>query len=126
MWHEQDIADELTEYREARGSIYRWSELSDIVYTYTRAKWSGHRDIVFPFSSSLFVWGALYMFPKYTLRWVFFRIAGARVGTRKPIREVRNPKKDHKLDEIAAHNGCEPDRFRLICKKQLAYWPLLK
>jgi hypothetical protein len=40
-WHRQDMADELTEYEEASGFIDTWSELSDVAYTYTRAKRNG-------------------------------------------------------------------------------------
>lgn len=126
LWHEQDIHDELIEYKKARKFFDRWSELSDVVYTYTRARWSGHKDFKFPLSRFLFLWGSLYMFPKYTLRWLFFLFAGKKAGSKKPIREVRNPQKDNKLDEISAHYGCDPILFRKICKRRISYWPLLK
>ena len=58
-WHKQDVDDEYTEYKEAVGIIYKWSELSDVVYTYTRASWSGHTDIKFPFSNFQFFIGAI-------------------------------------------------------------------
>jgi len=45
LWYKKDIADELEEYKEANGFIEKWSELSDIVYTYTRAKWFGYHEI---------------------------------------------------------------------------------
>jgi spore germination protein GerM len=42
VWHQADLADELAEYEKATGLIARWSELSDIVYTCTQGRWSGH------------------------------------------------------------------------------------
>lgn len=67
-WHSQDVAEEFGEYKEATGLLHRWSELSDVVYTYTRAQWSGYKEIEFPLSRTGFYIGLLYMFPKYTLR----------------------------------------------------------
>ena len=125
-WHENDIADELAEYEQAEGFMERWSEVSDVVYTYTRAKWSGYSEIAWPLPRRYFVWGSLYMFPKYSLRWLFFRIAGMRIKSQKPIREVRNPAKLSKLDEIAKKYSVDPERFRIICQGLLKHWILLK
>lgn len=110
-WHEKDLRDELTEYHEARGPLHTWSELSDVVYTYTRARWSGHDTIIFPFSNPLFALGTLYMIPKYTLRWKFFRTLGHRLDPNLHITEVRNPEKDEKLRQIAVRYGIDPARF---------------
>jgi hypothetical protein len=125
-WHQADIIDELAEYKRAEGFMERWSELSDIVYTYTRARWSGHTNISFPLSRGLFIWGSLYMFPKYTLRWLFFAFAGKLLKSKRLIREVRNPKKISKLDEIADKYGLEKNAFRSTCRKLLRFCPLLK
>jgi hypothetical protein len=125
-WHKQDMADEIKEYEEAKGFIARWSELSDIVYTYTRGRWSGHQELVFPLSPWQFAWGSLYMFPKYSLRWLFFVTTGKQAGAEKTIREVRNPAKLFKLDDIAERYGVDKERFREICGKLLRFWPLLK
>lgn len=125
-WHKTDIADELIEYREARGFIEKWSELSDIVYTYTRARWSGYNDLFFPLPRRYFIWGTLYMFPKYTLRWLLFIVVGKLLKSKRIVREVRNPKKLSKLDEIAEKYGLEKETFRGTCQKLLRYWVLLK
>src|SRR3989344_5053399 len=53
-WHTEDIADEFEEFKEARGFIDKWSELSDVAYTYTRAQWSGHKNVEFPFKIIIF------------------------------------------------------------------------
>jgi hypothetical protein len=73
VWHLHDMQDELEEYHTARGIVHKWSEVSDVVYTYTRGKWSGHHSLVFLFSRRAYVVGLVYMFPKYTLQWLFFR-----------------------------------------------------
>jgi hypothetical protein len=111
VWHKQDMADELAEYEEAHGFIDTWSELSDIVYTHTRAKWSGHNTIDFPLSKILLPIGILYMIPKYTLRWKFFRDLGHQFDRNLNISEVRNPKKIEKLKVIAEKYNLDPEQF---------------
>ena len=111
VWHQEDLADELTEYQNARGVIASWSELSDVAYTYTRAQWSGHKSIVFPFSKTKLCIGIVYMLPKYTLRWRFFRTLGHQFDKNLNISEVRNPKKIEKLKTIAGKYNLDPDEF---------------
>ncbi|MFH1632301.1 MAG: hypothetical protein ABIA47_04805 [bacterium] len=125
-WHRQDVADEMDELKEARGFFARWSELSDVAYTVTRAWWSGHESIKWPWSRRRRWWGSLYMFPKYTLRWLFFWILGKRFDRRLGMTEVRNPAKVHKLHEIAERNGIDPVNFERAAKRLLRFWPLLK
>ncbi len=125
-WHQQDLHDELSEYREAEGWLDRWSELSDVAYTHSRAHWSGHSNIAFPFSRFQFVVGVVYMIPKYTLRWGFFRVLGHRFDSRLQISEVRNPRKLEKLDAIAKKYRLQSDAFQVEAKRLLRYWPLLK
>ncbi len=123
-WHERDVAEELAEYCAASGVLARWSEVSDVVYTYTRARWSGHTAVMFPLAWHLYTAGLVYMFPKYTLRWLFFRRVARRMGS-NPITEVRNPRKLHKLRDIAERNSLDPDQFVAHATKLLARWPLL-
>lgn len=125
-WHKQDMADELAEYHEAAGLIDTWSELSDIAYTYTRAKWSGHTTINFPISKILLPIGMLYMIPKYTLRWRFFRKLGHQFDKNISISEVRNPKKIAKLVVIAEKYHLNPDVFQEKAEKLLKNSFLLK
>lgn len=124
-WHEQDIFDELQEYKEAKSLRDKWSELSDIVYTVTRARWGGHK-LNFPIGKTKVVIGSVYMFPKITGRWLFFYRAGKKTGSKRKVTEVRNPKKVHKLHHIADKYGLDTSKFEKICEKQLKYWPLLK
>lgn len=124
-WHEQDVLDELNEYKEAKTISNKWSELSDVVYTVTRARWDGY-GIEFPISKSKVIIGAIYMFPKITGRWLFFYRAGKKAGSKKRVTEVRNPIKVHKLHHIAEKYELNSVQFEKICKRQLKYWPLLK
>lgn len=110
-WHRQDMADELAEYQEAHGIIDTWSELSDVTYTYTRAKWSGYTTINFPLPKILLPIGILYMIPKYTLRFKFFRDLGHQFDKNLHISEVRNPKKIEKLKTIAEKYNLDHDEF---------------
>jgi len=123
-WYRQDLTDELAEYHEEKNLLRKWSELSDVVYTCTRSNWSGHR-LDFPFDRLSFLIGSIYMIPKYTGRWLFFRRAGKKSGAKKPIHEVRNPRKVHKLHTIAERYDLDKNEFQRICEKQLRYWPLL-
>lgn len=124
-WHEEDIAGELQELAEAEGLIDRWSEYSDVVHTVIRTRRDGFM-VDFPLTRLQCLYGSVYMFPKYTLRFFFFRRAGKKAGGKTILREIRNPKKIHKLHHIARKNGLDPDEFTAICTKQLRYWPLLK
>ncbi len=125
-WHEADMADELAEYEEETKLLKKWSEASDVVYTYTRAKWSG-LDLSFPLMPYQYLLGLLYMLPKYSSRFLFFRGAGRKAGADKDIRCVRNPKKLHKLDDVVDEQNIEVslDTLKAICKRRRKYWPLL-
>jgi hypothetical protein len=125
-WHVQDIKDELEELKEAEGLVYKWSEISDVVYTYTRAKWSGHKELDFPLKKIHFYVGLVYMFPKYTLRWKFFRKIGKSFDKDLNITEVRNPKKINKLENIADKYNLDKDIFKERSEKLLKRWVLLK
>ena len=65
------------------------------------------------------------MIPKYSARYTFFRRAGQKAGSIKPMREVRNPKKTAKLHVLAENYNLDKEKFQQICEKQLKYWVLL-
>ena len=125
-WHEADIRDELNEFEEATGFIDRWSEASDVVYTYTRAGWDGYTEIKFPISKMNFYTGLLYMFPKYSLRAAFYRKLGRKLDKNVKIREVRNPKKIEKLKYIAEKYHLDPEKFTEEAEKLMKRWVFLK
>ena len=125
-WHKNDIKDELEELKEAKGLVHKWSEISDVVYTYTRAKWSGHKELDFPLKKIHFYVGLIYMFPKYTLRWKFFNKLGKKFSKKLNITEVRNPKKIHKLNEIAKKYNIDSVIFIDEAKKMMKWWIFFK
>lgn len=124
-WHQNDIDDELKELTEAKGFIHWWSELSDVAYTYTRARWSGH-NLKRPINFWLFSFGLVYMFPKYTLRWTFYYSIGKKFDKNLKITEVRNPKKTEKLEVIAKRYNIDPKEFKKEAEKRMKYWIFLK
>jgi hypothetical protein len=125
-WHQADILAELEELKEAKGFMNKWSELSDVAYTYTRAHWSGHKEIKLPLRKIDFYTGLLYMFPKYSLRYIFYRVLGKKIDKNIKLREVRNPKKIEKLRHIALKYNLDPDKFTEEAKKLLKKWVFLK
>jgi hypothetical protein len=125
-WHQADVLDELREFEEAEGLVNKWSELSDVVYTYTRAHWSGHTDIEFPLNKINFYVGLLYMFPKYSLRYGFYRVLGRKFDKNIKMTEVRNPKKIEKLKIIAQKHNIDEEKFIQEAKKLMKRWVFLK
>ena len=117
--------EEVEELRHARGFFFTWSEISDVVYDYTRGRWGGYRDIKFPLPRWQFFVGVIYMIPKYTLRCLFFYIAGRSAGATIPLHAVQNPRKEEKLRKIAVRNKLEPERFVKECRRLIRWWPLL-
>ena len=124
-WHEDDVKKELEEYREAKGFFECWSEVSDVVYTYTRAKWSGYKKIKWPLSWLLFWCGWIYMFPKFTLRWLFYFWIGRRLGAKRKVTEVRNYKKEEKLRYIARKYKLDEKAFISKVRKLARFWIFL-
>lgn len=125
-WHKNDVKEELEELKEAEGLIHKWSEVSDVVYTFTRAKWSGHKELDFPLNKVHFYIGLVYMFPKYTLRWKFFNKLGKKFDKNLNITEVRNPKKIHKLEDIAKRHNLDSEIFVNRAQKMMKWWVFLK
>lgn len=68
-----------------------------------------------------------YMMAKYTLRWGFYRVAAWICLGKKieGVREVVNPSKDRKLDEVAGRNGLDKEEFRRVGRRLRCVWPLL-
>lgn len=125
-WHKNDIKDELEELKEAKGLIHKWSEISDVIYTYTRAEWSGYKELDFPLKKIHYYIGLIYMFPKYTLRWKFFNKLGKKFNKDLNITEVRNPRKIHKLEDIAKQYNLDSIIFIDEAKRMMKYWVFFK
>ena len=125
QWHINDINDELEELKEASGLINRLSEKSDVVYTYTRLKWTGFNNFKWPLRRLDYVLGTLYMFPKYTLRYLFYLYVGKRLDKSKRVKCVRNPRKPQKIYNGAIENKIDPEKFVAECKKIYRFWIFL-
>jgi len=125
QWHRQDVADEVQELRDASGLVEVWSEKADVVFATRRGRWAGH-GIELPLRRLDSWLGLAYMFPKYTLRWLFYRTVGHHLDPALRISEVRNPRKTDKLRDIARNNGFDPVAFERECRRCSAWWLFLK
>jgi hypothetical protein len=67
------------------------------------------------------------MLAKYTLRWKFYRTAAilCNIHHYDIVREVVNPSKDHKLDEVASRYQIDPVEFKRVGCQLRRVWPLL-
>jgi len=127
-WYRDRLREELHERRCASTSLQRLSETSDVYFSIIRARYDGFpiRNLPpFQFSKHTFVYA--YMVAKYSLRWGFYRTAAilCRAPRYYSIREVVNPAKDSKLDEVAARHQIDPDKFKWIGRRLRRVWPLL-
>ena len=68
-----------------------------------------------------------YMLGKYTLRWVFWRRVAKLCNAPgyDLVREVVNPGKDWKLEEVATRHRIDPVRFRRVGRRVKRGWFLL-
>lgn len=125
-WHQADILAEFQELRHARGWLERWSEMADVACAYTRGRWgSGHAGLYCPLGPGRYRLGLLYAVPKYTSRWLFYYVAGRKVGASRKLTEVRNPRKREKLCAIALRYEIPPEEFVEVCQRLARWWPLL-
>ena len=67
------------------------------------------------------------MLAKFTLRWKFYRIAAIMCNAPRPdlVREVVNPSKDQKLEQVASRHQIDPVKFKIVGRRLLQIWPLL-
>ncbi|KAI0390133.1 uracil phosphoribosyltransferase-domain-containing protein [Xylariaceae sp. FL0594] len=112
QWHKDRLRDETAEYEEAIGLMDRLSEKSDIFFAISRAQYDGHYvGPLPPFTMGhVPVYG--YMLAKYTSRCMFYRTLAYICGADHTVREVVNPTKDSKLEEIAARHRIDRDKFK--------------
>ncbi len=123
-WHQNDMNEEYQEYLEEKNIIKKWSELSDLVYTHSRSCWSGHK-LRYPLNKKTVPLGLIYMYPKYTLRYTFYRKAGHIINQSVHLKEVRNPRKTYKLHEIAKKYDLDEKEFTQTCQQLLKRWILI-
>jgi hypothetical protein len=127
-WYRDRLREELHELRTATTPIHRLSETSDVFFAISRARYDGiHAWKLPPFIASRHVPVYGYMLLKYTLRWAFYRTAARLCKAPRPylVREVVNPGKDSKLDEVSFRHGIDQLQFRSVGRRLRSVWPLL-
>jgi len=128
-WHRDRLREELQERRLAKTAWRKLSETSDVFFCISRAQHDGFPVHVLPRFKPLrhgLVYA--YMLAKYTLRWGFNRVVaglcrGVPPGGR--VREVVNPGKDGKLEEVAASHRIDLGEFGRVGRRLRWVWPLL-
>jgi len=127
-WYRDRLREELQERRIAKTPWQKLSETSDVFFSISRAQYDGFpvRKLP-PFVASRHVLVYAYMLAKYTLRWKFYRTAAILCNAPHSdlVREVVNPSKDHKLDEVASRHQIDPVEFKRVGRQLRRVWPLL-
>ncbi|CAZ84861.1 unnamed protein product [Tuber melanosporum] len=126
-WYRDRLREELQERRTAKTSLRKFSETSDVIFSISRARYDGFPVRTLPpFVASRDALLYTYMLAKYTLRWKFYRTAAILCNAPcDKVREVINPRKDHKLDEVASRYQIDPVEFRRVGRQLRRVWPLL-
>jgi hypothetical protein len=125
-WYRDQLRDELVEYRAARTPLEKLSETSDVFFALSRARHDGFPVRRLPVLRILHVPVYGYVLAKYTSRWGFYRVLAllCRAPHHATVREVMNPTKDHKLEEIASRHHIDPETFKRIGGRLRRVWPL--
>ena len=127
-WYRDRLREELRERRIASTPWRRLSETSDVLFSISRASFDGFPVRRLPFiTGSRHVLVYAYMLAKYTSRWKFYRVAArlCRAPQYSLVREVVNPAKDHKLDEVASRHQIDRAQFKRVSRQLRRVWPLL-
>ncbi|KAI9887288.1 MAG: hypothetical protein M1823_000882 [Watsoniomyces obsoletus] len=127
-WYRDRLREELRERRTATSFWQKLSETSDVFFSISRARHDGFPIRTLPpLMTPGHVLGYAYMLVKYTSRWQFYRTAAflCNSPSYRSVREVVNPNKDHKLDEVASRHQIDPIRFRHVGRQLRRIWPLL-
>lgn len=126
-WYRDRLREELLERRTAKTSWRKLSETSDVFFTISRARYDGFPIRSLPPFAYRHVLIYTYMIIKYTLRWQLYRTTArlCHIPHFDQVREVINPSKDHKLDEIALRHDIGAAQFKRVCRRLQRVWPLL-
>ncbi|KAK8038428.1 hypothetical protein PG994_015195 [Apiospora phragmitis] len=112
-WYRARLFEELRERRLASTPLDKLSETADVLFCVSRSYYDGFpvRKVPLP-SPATFVGRLLYtyMLTKYTSRFLFYRTAAGLcdITRYQAVREVVNPGKDKKLDEVAFRHQLDP------------------
>ncbi|KAI0431300.1 hypothetical protein F5Y09DRAFT_355095 [Xylaria sp. FL1042] len=125
-WHRNRLREELAEYRAARSPLERLSETADVFFSLSRATYDGFPVHKLPRFAMRHIPVYGYMLAKFTSRWLFYRALAFLCGApyHVAVREVVNPDKDHKLDEVALRHHIDRRKFNLVGRRLRRFWPL--
>ncbi|KAI0011875.1 hypothetical protein F4779DRAFT_615052 [Xylariaceae sp. FL0662B] len=125
-WYQDRLREELQERREAVTPLLKLSETADVFFSISRAEYDGFPVRELPRFAFSHVLVYAYMLAKFTSRWMFYRVVSFLCGAPHyhDVREVVNPIKDHKLDEVAFRHHIDPVKFKRISHRLLWIWPL--
>ncbi|TLD08141.1 hypothetical protein PspLS_11961 [Pyricularia sp. CBS 133598] len=125
-WQRARLHEELAERRAAATRISQLSETADVVFTISRARHDGHATRGLPHASAAVL---LYMVAKFSMRWAFYHIVAFACGARgerlRRVRQVVNPAKMSKVEEVAGRHGLDREAFARWAARVKAVWPLL-
>lgn len=127
-WYRDRLREELRERRAAKTPLQKLSETTDVFFSISRARYDGFPVRKLPlFVASRHVLVYTYMLAKYTLRWKFYRTVAflQNASHYHLVREVVNPSKDHKLEEVASRHQIDPVEFKRLSHQLRRVWPLL-
>jgi hypothetical protein len=120
------LREELHELRNATTPSLKLSETPDVIFSIVRARYDGFPIRKIPFVTSprhLILYA--YMVAKFTSHWTFYRTLAmlCRAPRYDLVREVANPSKDHKLDEVASGHQIDPVEFKRVGRRLRRVWP---
>ncbi|KAK7928624.1 hypothetical protein PG985_005622 [Apiospora marii] len=129
-WYRDRLREELYERRAAHTSWRKLSETADVLFCISRAHYDGFPVRNAPLPSVATCYGRFlytYMLAKYTSRWMFYRAVAISCGATQHdcVREVVNPSKDKKLNEVALRHQLDPIKFKRVARQLRRVWPLL-
>ena len=129
-WYRARLREELRERRAAPTGWQKLSETADVLFCVSRARHNGFpvRRIALFSTPTCHEWPVYaYMLAKYTSRWMLYRTAAFICGSAhyEDVREVVNPGKDAKLDEVALRHQLDPIGFKRVVRRLRRVWPLL-
>jgi hypothetical protein len=126
-WYRDRLREELLERRNATCPMLKLSETADVFFTIIRARYDGFPIKSLPPYTFRHTPIYAYMITKYTLRWKLYRTTTRLCGYPHfaQMREVVNPTKDHKLNEVALRHNINAKQFKQVCRRLQLVWPLL-
>ncbi|PVH71224.1 hypothetical protein DL98DRAFT_540221 [Cadophora sp. DSE1049] len=128
-WHISRLHEEKQELDEAKSTLEKLSEESDVFFTIGRAAHDCYTIDEQPSltKSPRHALVYAYMIGKYTSRCAFYQTAAILCCAPRylEVREVVNPSKDAKIRIVAERHGICHEKFQKLCRRLRKVWPLL-